>query len=313
MNDKLILFIDNYSFEKTANFDNNFNKVSSILEQPENEPKLKESFYHNSKTYNCDINGFGLKVQFNPNKLNNIKFSSEPLTYSKFMKSIENIESQLCDVGINAKLSNAKISRFDNSFDVTTKLDYVNYEPLILTLAPTTKTLRKGTKRICENTIYFGNKSNEITIYDKSKELGISENIIRFEYRHLRSKSLKLTMNLVDEKKYFELRNCDKEKIMKTVFSKNPKILESELSQYYCELIESDLTQQQIAKLLLAKFMQDLNKNNEIEKLLQVQRTNDKTYQRNYRLKNLLYDKINFKKDLQQRYDELKELFEVVA
>lgn len=323
MNDKIITQTPYTDFRKNSQFDNNFSYESSIKVVPNQEPKQLERWYCNKPLFNVDVNGFGTRVIFNPNKINGFKYKlDEPITFKQIETTFELIEDELHSIGIDTNLKQSKFIRNDNSFDLKTSGGYSIYEPLYKTLAPISKSIIRGRKRIEENTLYFGNNSKEISIYDKKKSIEdleniiIDDNITRLETRNLKAKLQNIRFCNLDEDKYLRMRLKDKNLIRDYVFNKNPLVLEDEVYTFYACLISSDLSQAQIQKLLTQRMLQQWNyEGYEVESLHHATRKThgDKKYRRNRELNKLLYQTIRIKDDLRGHYEELKQLFERVA
>jgi hypothetical protein len=320
MNDKIALQIPYYDYRQNNQFDNNFGYTKTEFNQPNKELKVFEKWHCNKGNFNADVNNKGLYLKFNPNKLHGFKYSTEPLPFAKIVNSFDVIEEELHSVGIDTNLKQAKFSRIDNSFDVITNSQYESYEPLIKTISKTTKPFRRGRKRIEENTLYIGNKSNEFSIYDKTKEIEfnygiiLTENITRFEFRHLKAKTMKLCLNQVNEEFYHKLRLKDKTVIQNYIFNKNPMVLQNELYELFATLYNSGYTKPQINNIIVQKQLQIWN--NEgfcIEELLTTTTKNQPLYKRGLQYKQMLNENITVAMELKQRYEELKQLFERVA
>ena len=135
------------------------------------------------------------------------------------------VEARLHEQGIKTDISQAQIFSYDNSFDVPTYKPYEVYKP-ILVQTMTNKTIRKARARFQEDTLYYGNKSKEITVYDKAAEYLYLEKeplgfeCTRFEYRHKKIKSLyRHSPKSLTADEYYKARKADHEAITAHVFS----------------------------------------------------------------------------------------------
>lgn len=315
MNDKLIL--TTREFQKNSNFDNYFEYESNLKRKPNSEPQNKEKWFsnekNNGKNVTADINSKGLKVTINPNKISGKFYSYEPLEFSEFEESISKTKDALHSIGIESNLDECKVYRYDNSFDL--HANYDNFSPIINVIASNLVQVRNGKKRVYENTVYYGNKTIENTIYDKTNHLKvldaaeIEENIIRFENRHLKAKREKLILKSIDEQKYWVIRNDSKNHLEKCFFSKEPMMLENEYLTYLLELLHSPIT---ITEIKTSWFKFGINKLDEelIQSLNIKKNVNKNLYQRNLAIKKLLSSTAIFDKiELIEQYEQLNQLF----
>ena len=313
MNDKLILHFKPHQYKQSKKVDNYF--TTHKIEPPKfkilSNDIIKQ--FCNTDNLNADINGYGLKVSFNPNKINGYKYNTHPLTYKEFENAIKETQENLYNIGIDTNITVGNIIRYDTSFDIILPQNYIKYEPLISTLANTTKPLRRGKNRMQSNTLYVGNKSNEIAIYDKTKEQELSENVIRIENRHLKIKTKnKIQLSTVTPEKFKLIRTQDKKQIQQVIFNKNPYLMLNEANEFMIELLTSDLTRSQMYKEHFIYGLINLQSNHPYltNSFLKTSKTSN-NYQRNNRINNDLQQNLYTSgNNIIQTYQELKTLFQ---
>jgi hypothetical protein len=254
----------------------------------------------------------------NPNKLNSSKYSSQCLPYDKFLMAIDKVQNELITIGIECNLiETGKIIRYDNSFDLIMENSYSCYMPAIVTMNP--QGIRQGNKRIKKDTLYYGNKSQEICVYDKANEIEeTNKNIIRFEYRHLKAKTLNIYLKNLSEEYYYKYRQNDKANIENFLFKVAPKIYtdNNDFLISTLQLINDvNLNKRQIESNLLVLALKTLEKNFEIplDSLLRTPRKNNKIYRRNKLIKNDLSSKMPINKEYQNYFTEIKDKFKKVS
>lgn len=311
MNDKVGLRFDVLSFHTSKNFEKCFIQEKKIIRNIQGIEKTKLRYYNNSEFCNIDVNANGCRVVLNPNKI----AKNEPankLSFEKFCESVKKVEKYLNSVGIECKINDGKFIRYDNSYDITPQKVYKEYEPVIKSLSPLG--IRQAKTKIYENTLYFGNKTDVIVIYDKQVESGLKYPCIRFEIRHLKAKNKNLFLKDINEKKYYSLRSEDKNKIQESIFKKIPEIINDEFSRFVYDLYtnKDGLKTPEIAKRTLNYAMKKINgfDNDKLKRSLEVSRSNDKIYQRNSRLfKSASKELCLSDTKLVNRYDEMKDMF----
>lgn len=187
----------------------------------------------NEKTYCNTLDGVTVtllpqfdstRIEFNPNKVYGTA-PAELLTFESLKQTFEIVEHRLNESGIKTNLNNSVIKAYHNSFDVRTNKPYTAYKPIFVQ-SMANKTIPKGRPRFEKDTFYVGNKSNEITAYNKTAEYlyntgePLGFDCIRFEYRHNRIEKLyrhspkSLTADI-----YHKLRKEDHEAITAQIFS----------------------------------------------------------------------------------------------
>ena len=242
MNDKLALWTPEY--KKNSNFNSNFDyrktvetfaATSEIIE--------KERYFYNGEKFNVDLDGRGLLIKVNPNKFLDIQLG-DFIPFQQFQLVLDGLQNGVVDVGIDVNLKDCKIVRYDNSFDLRISNSYNSYLPIISLLLPKTRK-RKQQKNIIENTLYYGNRSNCLSVYDKAAEQKLPNNWLRMELRHLKVRNLELSS--INEKRYLEYRKSDKQKIMNLVFSNEPIALKDHLLSRFLYLIENESRANQLS------------------------------------------------------------------
>lgn len=306
MNDKLSLFVkpDEY-FINRAN--NKLTFQESRIKEPSGNETIRVKSYYNSDLFNLDENGFGLVVRFNPNKVNQIPIATS-ISYAEWLNSIEQINNELGSIGIDCNLLQARISRHDESFDIPLLSKYRQYEPLIKTITLSGR-IRKSSKNIFENTLYLGNKSKQIIIYDKTKESGLNANIARFEIRYLKCKNLKLSA--IKESNFYSYRIKSHQEIEQNIFWMHPEILnaENDTTKLLISLFESVNPYYNLPDIYrIFTLVEISNAGIFMPALLTVAR-HEKEYKRNSRFLTQLANTRFMKDTLYERYIELKTTF----
>lgn len=231
MNDKLHLFIENGLFDYNKQ---RFNRRPNEDIDPESGeiksfPKAYRNEEKNGGLLAVDISPFGAYFRFNPNKIMKKQIGSTPLNFQELKDSINTVESYLSDNKImNCDMGRARISRFDNSFDLKTPDSFDSYLPIIRTLVSDQQAVRNGKQWVYESSVYLDNKSTQIAIYDKGKEQSLPCNYMRLEFRHLRTRSTKFAgifINKLTPDRYYSIRESDKSKITSYVFGRPPQLL----------------------------------------------------------------------------------------
>lgn len=309
MNDKLVLHFPHESYRLNSNFENYFTQEDRNKTIPGKPQQSTIKYYYNPDNYNADINGHGLRVSFNPNKIKGQAVGTL-ISYRDFIETTRQVESDLQARGVDFKVMDGKISRYDNSFDLQTSEMYSCYEPIIRTLTPNTRGIKQGRQRLIENSLYFGNNSKEIIIYDKSKESGLKENFMRFELRHLKlSSKEKMQLWQVDKKKYYDNRSQDKEIISNTLFNRNPGVLDYEYIKYAVELIKTDMRLSEIYRNMFYCVLstEQARSGVDIFSVIAVPR-NHKHYKRGLQFRQEMQRGVYIPPNLTYAYDELKTL-----
>lgn len=280
------------------------------------------------KTYCNSIEGLNLtilpkygivRIEYNPNKLQGKK-PTELLTFDELKDTFEIVETRLSENGIKTDINHAQIKAYHNSFDVATNRPYKDYKP-ILVQSLSNRTIPQGRPRFEYDTFYIGNKSNEITAYNKQAEykantgLELGFECMRFESRHNRIEKLhRHTPNSLTADVYLHSRQSDKQAIYNQIFDIDFHATATALGLLN-HLIENCYKSNEILKALasqsigneLIKLGIDLNK-----ALVQYPRTDIKYKRRNSLLKSLTSVKFDTDEALECFY-ELKNKFKAVA
>lgn len=240
MNDKIGLFITRDNLELSSSAIEIFEN-STILDRRRaveydarvadyEQTKIREAFEtqhtrcNTLEKVNLDMNPYGLLLQFNPNKRNNLK-PTEMVTYSQIKETVKIVEEQLCSAGIKTDLENSSLVIYHNSFDVRTNREYSEYHR-IYAKAMQQSIFKNGDIYFTKGTYYSRNKINEITVYNKTpeykketfEELGFE--CTRFEFRHKKiPKKKRYLIKDISEDVFLDLRQQDHSGVMKQMFS----------------------------------------------------------------------------------------------
>ena len=261
-------------------------------------------------------------IQLNPNKVQSKK-PTELLTYQELQDTFGIIEARLHDQGIKTDINQAQIYSHDNSFDVPTYKPYEAYKP-ILAQTMSNKTIRNARARFQEATLYYGNKSNEITVYDKTAEYLFLEKFplgfecTRFEYRHKKIKSLyrhspkSLTADI-----YMKTRQADHEAITAHIFGGEAVTAVSSAIGLLNYLIYTDHKPLDCIKRLGGRYLkEDLDKHGlGLNEALTHYSPTDPRYKSKYRMVQMLTSLLSEYEDDEylEAYYELKNKFKAVA
>lgn len=256
MNDKIELHfkLDNYKIKPNNNLE-----YDKTYDKDDNLKRIKEYYNHLSadgnEKFSLDINAYGLLVKFNPNKFSKHNFVTGGfLDYSKFKQVTENIEQIINDVvGIDTTFNKASISRYDNSFDIQATNDYKKCKEVLKQICDgNTGTQRNANDFSIKDTLYYGNDSEKIVVYDKSKEIKdkdkkdyysylseVPENLIRFEHRRLKNKNnRRILFSSMNEQKYHTIRINSINNINKRLFSAD--VQANKVGNYLFDAFNSD-------------------------------------------------------------------------
>lgn len=164
-----------------------------------------------------------VRIEFNPNKIQGKK-PTELLTYQELQDTFSIIEARLHEQGIKTDISQAQIKAHHNSFDVATNKPYKAYKQ-ILVQSMINRTVPQGRPRFEKDTFYCGNKSNEITAYNKTAEYlhntgtPLGFDCLRFEYRHNKIEKLyRHSPKSLTADEYYKTRKADHEAITAQIF-----------------------------------------------------------------------------------------------
>ncbi len=114
----------------------------------------------------------------------------------------DDLGRQLSDMGIHVDLGSAGITRLDTFRDVETEFPFAAYRPVLEHLQPN----RTKCKSDYGSTFYWGNKQQQITVYDKKAQLqarganvgGLPDHLMRFELRFTKKKKIRAQLGGID-------------------------------------------------------------------------------------------------------------------
>ena len=193
--------------------------------------------YLNDDVFNFTISpdnltgGVYRKLQFSPPKVVN-GTNYHTLSDSEILESFKVLQDRLDDSGIRLNLGACRVSRLDACRNAYTDYAFPFYAPLLRNI-----TMSRKQRKYYGTTFLWENKSNEVCIYDKNKEMsergfslkGLPENAIRFEYRLLKGRSAdralngKETLYLRDIKDTAEIRDAYDKTMRKEIFKDSLK------------------------------------------------------------------------------------------
>lgn len=224
--------------------------------------KYRESY--NSLSY--DTNGIhigkdsrGVYCEFNPNKITETA-PTEQMGYIKFKSSLQIVETQLKDIGIDCNIEQGKITKYHQCYDIKPIEPYKYFLPTILTLKPK-RAFAKSDKKIIENSFYMQNKTQQVTIYNKKAESNLPYNCIRLEHRlnKIPKQDRFLLGNLNDD--YFRYLQDNSYRVIKdTVFSylENKTFeKESNFANLLLSLVLNGYSANEVMKYIFAISMND--------------------------------------------------------
>lgn len=116
------------------------------------------------------INASGMYINFNPSAFtsaNNLDLIDSPWA---IMDMIDIIQTQVNEIGIEVNVLNMGISRVDLARNFKLKYPYATYLPMFRSLNG--KRMRSKEHHL---TIYWGNESRKLKVYNKSKQMGITD------------------------------------------------------------------------------------------------------------------------------------------
>jgi len=197
--DKLRLSVSEYELGSNHNFTvvqnhHKDNKLEAIYRYKNGNEIRANKMYYNGKLANYTINRYGLKVEFNPNKIiHNYKNAN----LSRLPETLKMIEKEAADNGLPyVSLSTSTLSRVDVCRQSEMDGIFQSYLPIFMSLNASRKLTRDyGT------TYSMGNKSNELTFYDKGAEIFDKHNqiipesnLMRCEARWKNAKAIKSSL-----------------------------------------------------------------------------------------------------------------------
>lgn len=276
MNDKIAIQFkhENYTICSNNNLeiDRTIDKTGMVKSEKRYYNETDQDGKHK---FSLDINPFGMLVSYNPNKHIEHNFIADGyLEYSKFKQVANSIEQKINDVvGIDVLFKNGIVSRHDNSFDVDVSVNYKRCQNVLNQLVGGKKTtFRNANDFQIKDSLYFGNKTEQIVIYNKTKEIKdhqqyysylneVPENLIRIEHRRLKNKRMKLAFNNLNEEKYHNVRMQSINKINQALFSKD--ITSNNIERLTIDALHSKL-QRNALNVMYANFLiyeHDINLN----------------------------------------------------
>jgi len=165
--------------------------------------------YFNGELANYTINRYGLKVEFNPNK---IYHNYKNANLSRLPNALKMIEKEAADNGLPyVNLTTSTVSRIDVCRQSEMDNNFLAYQPVFSMLKANRQLTRDyGT------TYNISNKSTGLVMYDKGKELNdkhsISipeKNLMRGEVRYLNSKAVRSNLPVYYFSDLLSMTNAD--------------------------------------------------------------------------------------------------------
>jgi hypothetical protein len=212
----------------------------------------KQVFYADD-TFSAFKDSRGLRIDFNPNKILDVKPCTQ-IEHKELQQSISIVETHLKSIGIDCNVNNAKVYKYHQCFDIEPHKPYKSYLPMILTLKPK-REIRKSEKKIIENSFYMQNKTQIVSIYDKSKESNLDYNCIRFEHRiNKMPKQDKFLLGSLNDDYFRYIRQNSYRIIKDTIFTYADDAIEKELnlSALCLNLVNADYKANDIMKIIFA-------------------------------------------------------------
>lgn len=233
MNDKVKLHTQNYKIDydkfskildnKIINsYASNFNLSRADVIQ--NELSIDHKIAHNDSEnfIHLSIHNKGLKIEFNPNKINGkIISNTETLSFPELQYALKYVESFINDLGIIFKIDDCKIFSNHSAFYIND--DYNRIIPLIkeIIVIPNNMFIKP-----LESDTFLLKSANkpksqkiEFCTYNKTKESQLLENYANMECRNenIISKD-RISVYRLNEKTFENKRQKDKEWLHKLVF-----------------------------------------------------------------------------------------------
>ena len=152
---------------------------------------------------------------------------TEAQTTGELMRALAKIEKQLVRRGVSVDLHKATVSRVDISATATLPRTLPHYEPALRSLSyPRMERVRYG-----GTGFLWKNGEQEICLYDKAKEQGMTEGakpskLARAEYRLLRGRAVQSTLN--------------SKSVTPTTLMENPELLRDAYATAMHKLISTD-------------------------------------------------------------------------
>lgn len=328
MNDKFTIYTNDYTEQKEVTETHFTNKALQLIEDKifESEADKMQMLlqfrfrtkYQSETVFVGKDNQRGIRIDFNPNKIMNI-LPTQILTYPQLVESLKIVSDEVNSIGIGIDFNRQMIARHHTSFDLFPNKSYNAYRPMIKSIIPDTKVIKRGSKKLFEDTLYLENKSRTITVYDKTKESELNFNCIRFEDRFEKIPTKKrLLISDLNESLYYQKRHEAKQMISNSIFH----VLNESTSN--TALLAMELIAQGISTNDISKYIstQSINKDLEILELnskqlftapSKINGIHNKTYSQMLRLRNMLNDYQLIPVEYIDKYYEIKNLFSKVA
>lgn len=276
--------------------------------------------YYNSENFNLTkFKSNDMIIEFNPNKiLNKSIYDVEPLNYNQIKDSFDIVETQLYGIGIETNLAKQNIKSYHNSFDIRMIDEYHKYEPIIKLATSEHKTIRQSNMQYIESSIYLGNKSQRVCIYDKTSESNLNDNVIRLEHRFDKIPIEKrTTLRLLNDDKITAIRKKSKETVRKNFFLQLPKDVKTkdDILHIVVTLFDEKYSNNEILKYIFATAIsKELSKNQmNIKDLLKSSFENRTRYERIRRIESILDKYRILPIDIRERYNEMYNKFSMVV
>ena len=180
-------------------------KTYEQITSPDGELINFKKAYKNQFLWNLDIEPPYMHLHMSIPKINSATARNprgnnlKPVGMADTIECLELMEKKVREAGVVFSLDDCFVSRLDLFRNIRTDLKFLDYAPLFSVLKG-----KRAERKEYKNTFYWGNKSNEICIYDKSSEMiekGMadkvpSDNILRCEYRMFNHKKVYTTLNV---------------------------------------------------------------------------------------------------------------------
>lgn len=240
-------------------------------------PNLPEVTKYHYNGINCSIDRDfrGTKVTFNPNKIT-AKIENrdlvEKINQTQLNRAIELVLDEIRDSGLDpTNLIDSKVFRLDECFDVGLTHNYNNYLPIISTIAPINdKSMRISRHKLIKNTLYVGNKSKELSIYNKSDEVlkssgvVLPQNLARHEARYNKSDAISsngLRLYEINDRFMNRFRAKSKDLMSHSLYSAEPKIFDTNYLKLLPQWLRDGMSRTQITnEIAYTQLQKDLNK-----------------------------------------------------